>query len=83
MPLLIPDELLIEAGLNENEALVEIACRLFDAGRLTLWSAARFAGLNRTAFEEELRARKIAIYRPTSDDLAEELTALNRLGTRP
>jgi predicted HTH domain antitoxin len=83
MPLVIPDELLNEAGLTESEALVEIACRLFDAGKPTLWSAARFAGLGRTAFEEALRAREIAIYRPTSDDLAEDLTALDRLRTRP
>ena len=36
----IPDEVSKEAGLTEQEALVELACRLFDAGRITLWSAA-------------------------------------------
>ena len=32
----IPDDLLKEAGLDEREALVEFACRLFDAGKLPL-----------------------------------------------
>ena len=52
MPLVIPDELLHEAGLDEREALVEIACRLFEGGRLTLWSAVKFAGMSRTEFED-------------------------------
>jgi predicted HTH domain antitoxin len=80
MPLIIPDETLKEAGLSEREALVEFACRMFDAGRLTLWSAARLAGLGRASFEGELRARGIAAYRPGPGDLAEDLAALDRLG---
>ena len=81
MPLTIPDELLHEAGLSEREALVEFACRLFDTGKLTLWSAARWANLSRTDFEEELRRRQIPIYRPGLGDLADDLDILNRLGT--
>ena len=37
----IPDHVLRQAGLTERDALVEFACRLFDAGKITLWSAAR------------------------------------------
>ena len=81
MPLTIPDDLLRQAGLTEREALVEFACRLFDAGRLTLWSAAKGAGLTRTEFEGELLRRKIPIYRPGLDDLADDLRTLDRLGT--
>jgi predicted HTH domain antitoxin len=80
MPLVIPDELLLEAGLDEHEALVEIACRLFEGGKLTLWSAVKFAGMSRTEFEDELRSRQIAVYRPGLDELADDLTVLNRLG---
>lgn len=80
MPLVIPDEALKEAGLEANEALREFACRLFNAGRLTLWSAAKLSGLSRIEFEQELRRRRIPIYRPTVDDLADDVTALNRLG---
>jgi hypothetical protein len=33
MPVVIPDETLKEAGLTEREMVVEIACRLIDAGK--------------------------------------------------
>ena len=62
MPLTIPDEALREAGLDEREALIEFACLLFDAGRLGLWPAAKFAGLGRMEFEHELEIRGIAAY---------------------
>ena len=55
MPLVIPDELLLEAGLDEREALVEIACRLFESGKLTLWSAVKFAGMSRTELERRAK----------------------------
>ena len=80
MPLLIPDETLRDVGLNESEALVEIACRLFDAGKLTLWQAAKLAKLDRTTFEGELLGRAIPVYRPTPEDLTEDLATLRRLG---
>jgi predicted HTH domain antitoxin len=80
MPLVIPDEALREAGLGEQEALIEFACRLFDAGRLRLWGAARLAGLSRVAFEDELLARHIPLSRPDENDLADDLAALDRPG---
>ena len=52
MPFVIPDEALREAGLNPHEALVEFACRLFDADKLTLPSAVRLAAMSRVAFEK-------------------------------
>jgi len=76
----IPDELLKEAGLTEQEALVELACRLFDAGRLSLWSAARLAGLDRAGMEDALLDRHIPIYRPTTADLAEDMRTLDEMG---
>lgn len=74
----ISDELLREAGLSEREALLELACRLFETGRLSLPSAARMAGLDRNGMEDALLARGIAIYRPTPQDLADDLAALGR-----
>lgn len=82
MPLTIPDEILAEAQLTERAAQIEIACRLFDAGRLTLWQAARWVGLSRTAFESELLDRKIPIYRLTAEELESDVETLRRLGTR-
>jgi len=76
----IPDDALKEAGLTEAEASIELACRLFDIGRLSLWSAAHVAGLSRTEFESELLNRRIPIYRPTPADLAEDMAALDKLG---
>ena len=52
--LVVPDEVLRQAGLSEREALLEFACRLFDAGRLSLWSAAQLAGLDRNGMEDAL-----------------------------
>ena len=74
------EEDLKEAGLTEREAVVEFACRLFDAGRLTLWSAARLAGLDRAGMEDALLARGIPIYRPQIADLNEDLATLDHLG---
>jgi hypothetical protein len=36
MPVTIPDQILSEAGLSEQEAKLEIACRFYDAGKLTM-----------------------------------------------
>lgn len=80
MPLIIPDEVLQQAGLTEREALLEFACRLFDIGKLHHWPAAKLAGLSRIEFEDELHKRKIPIYRPKVEDLAHDLAVLDRLG---
>jgi predicted HTH domain antitoxin len=80
MVLNIPDNLLQQAGFaDEREALVEFACRLFDAGRLPLWPAAQLAGLTRSQFEQELRHRGIAIYRPTIEEFEEDLRTIRKL----
>jgi predicted HTH domain antitoxin len=79
MPLTIPDELLAKAGLSERDARIEIACRLYDAGKLTMPAATRWASLSRTEFEEELLRRKLAICRPTSEDLKQDLDTLKQL----
>lgn len=79
MTLHIPDDILKAAGLTEREALVEFACRLFDAGRIDLPTGARLAGLTRPAFENELAARGMAAYRPTPDDLKEDLATIEHL----
>ena len=80
MPVVISDETLRDAGLNEREALIEIACRLFGAGKLALWPAAKLAGVNRVVFEQALHERQIAIHRPDERDLADDIAALDALG---
>jgi predicted HTH domain antitoxin len=80
MPITISDDLLREAGLTERDALVEFAGQLFASGRLSLWSAAKWAGMTRAEFEEELLQRNIPIYRPEIADLTDDLGTLDRLG---
>ena len=65
--------------MNEREARIEIACRLFDVGKLDLWPAAKLAGLGRAEFEGELRQRNIPAFRPTLQDLARDLETIDHL----
>ncbi|MEX1028179.1 MAG: UPF0175 family protein [Candidatus Paceibacterota bacterium] len=80
MALTIPDEWLAEAGIDERETRVEIACRLYDAGRLPFSQAIRWPGLTRTGFEEALLVRGLSVYRPTINDLQRDIETLERLG---
>ncbi len=80
MGLHISDEVLREAGLDEREALIEFACRMFQAKKLTLWPAAKLAGLSRVEMEGELRKRGIPIYSPTLDDLRDDMDTIKRIG---
>jgi predicted HTH domain antitoxin len=63
MSIVIPNELLTEAGLSEREALVEIACRLYDAGKLTMPQATRWAGVTRVELESALLDRGLPLVR--------------------
>jgi predicted HTH domain antitoxin len=76
----IPEDVLREAGLTERDAVVELACRLYQAGRLTLWQAARLAGLDRNGIEDALLERQIPIYRPSVQDLKDDLRTLDAMG---
>lgn len=81
MPLTITDEELQAAGITAEEARLELACRLFQAGKLDLWPAAQLAGLSRVQMEEALLQRKIPIYVMTEELWQEELATLDRLET--
>jgi predicted HTH domain antitoxin len=84
MPLVITDEELEAMNMGERDARIEIACRLFDAERLSLPAAGKFAGISRSAMEGELTRRAIPIYRPTVEELHRDLDTLRELrGPRP
>lgn len=83
MTITIPDDILKQAGLTEREALIELAVRLYDADRLGLSMAGRLCGMDRVHFEAELRKRGIAIWRPTAEDVEQDVAALNRLLGEP
>lgn len=80
MSLVISDDLLRDAGLTAEQAQVEIACRLYEAGKLSLLGGARWAGLGRGEFESELLRRNLPLCRPTVEDLLADLDALCGLG---
>lgn len=79
MPLVISDETLRHAKLDEHEARVEIACLLYKAERLDLWPAAQLAGLSRVEMEDELMRRGIAVHRPTVEEVRADLESLQPL----
>jgi predicted HTH domain antitoxin len=82
MPLVISDDALRAAGLDEHEAPIELACLLFDAGRMSIGHAAKFAGLTIVEFEEALHARGIPRFRYTKEMLDEDLRTMEWLGER-
>jgi predicted HTH domain antitoxin len=79
MPVTLPDELLSEAGLSEPEARLEIACRLYDAGKLTMPQATRWAGITRGEFEDALLQRDLPLVRVDQRYWEQELQGLDRL----
>lgn len=78
MPVTIADDVLRQAGLTEREALIEIACRLFDADRIDKLAACRLCGLSRVEFESELTQRGLPWIR-VDYDLREDLRTLEHL----
>jgi predicted HTH domain antitoxin len=79
LTLSLSDDLLKQAGMSADEARIEIACRLFDAGKLSSRQAALLAELSRTEFESELLKRHIPLYRLTMEDLQTDLETLKYL----
>jgi predicted HTH domain antitoxin len=76
MTLFIPDDILTEAGLSEREALIEFACRLYDAGKLPKEAATRLCGLARTAFERELHLRGLPLYHTSVEEYRQDRASL-------
>ena len=80
MPVTVPDQLLLEAGLSEADARLEIACRLYDAGKLTMPQATRWAGISRVELESALLERHLPLLRIDDTYWQQELEGLERLG---
>jgi predicted HTH domain antitoxin len=79
MPVTIPDETVREAGVSERDMLIEIACRLFDADKLSKPAASRLAGLSRIEFENELVSRSLPIIHIDEEYMRQELHSLEQL----
>jgi len=79
MPVTLSDQLLAEAGLSEREAKLEIACRLYDAGKLTMPQATRWAGVARVELETALLERELPLVRVDQRYWDQEVQGLERL----
>ena len=79
MPVTISDQLLAEAGLSEKDAKLEIACRLYDAGKLTMPQATRLAEISRVDFEAALLERGLPLLWLDERYWAQEVESLERL----
>lgn len=76
MPVVISDEVLRQANLTEREALIEIACRLFDAGKLSFAHAAELARLPALEMEDALRARGVPRYLYSEGDFEQHMRVI-------
>lgn len=80
MPLTISDEQLSDAGITEQDARVEVACRMYDAGRLSLLQAMRWANLSRVELEAALIELGLPIVKMTLKDFEDDLATIQRMG---
>ncbi len=78
--LIVPDDLLRRLGRSNEEALVEIACRLYETNRLRLDEGARLASLELSDFAKACEARRIPVYWYTEHELEHDLETLTRIG---
>ena len=80
MPLTISDEQLSDAGISEQDARVEVACRMYDARRLSLLQAMRWSNLSRVEFEAALIELGLPIVKMTLKDFEDDLATIQRMG---
>ena len=80
MSLTITDEQLRAMRMDDAEARIEIACRLFDAAKLSFGHATGLAGISEDQMYQEIEKRNIPRYRYTAEHLAQDIEALKKLG---
>jgi predicted HTH domain antitoxin len=76
----VPDDVLKRLGGTERQALIEIACRLYETRTLLFDEAARFAETTLEEFAKACAARRIPVYWITEEDLASDLRTLKKMG---
>jgi len=78
MSITIPDHLLRDANMSEQELRTEIAVIFFQRGAFTLGKASEYAGLHPYEFQKILAERKISLHYDYKD-LLEDLDTLKSL----
>ncbi len=76
--LVISDDFLKLIGKSEEDLKIELAVFFFTSHYLSTGQAARFAGISRIEFWEELGKRKIPIFDYTEETLREEVETLRK-----
>ena len=61
MALIIPDSVLKKAHLSGEDLLTDLACYMYDKGRLSFGKASELSGLNYLQFQKALGDRDIDI----------------------
>lgn len=61
MALIIPDSVLSKAQLSGEDLLTDLACYMYDKGRLSFGKASELSGLNYFQFQKALAEREIDI----------------------
>ena len=79
MPLTINDDELRALGMDESQARIEIACRLFEAGQMAFEHAAKLAHISEGQMIDEIERRAIPRYRYTSEHLRQDLEAIEKM----
>jgi predicted HTH domain antitoxin len=72
MALTIPDDVIEQLRTVAPEVLIELACRLYTADKISKPEATRLAGIPRVDFEGELTRRGLPWIRITGDDYLEQ-----------
>ena len=75
----IPDEIAKPNGLTEREVLIEVACRLYTADRISKPEATRMTELSRAEFENELTKRGLPWIRIRDEDGIADIEAAKKL----
>jgi predicted HTH domain antitoxin len=79
MTINLPDDILTETGLTERDLVIELACRLYDAEKLSKSAASYLCGLVRLDFERELAKRGLPVYGVTQEEWELDKEQLKRL----
>ena len=75
----VPDDVLRRLGSTDQDALLEIACRLYETQRLRFDDAARLANVDLDTFAAACASRRIRVYWYRSEDLHSDLETLKKM----
>ncbi len=78
MPVVIPDQIIRQTNLSEEEFRIEVALLLFEKNILSFGQARRFSGMNVLDFQQLLAQHKIAMHYDL-DDFQEDQKTIESL----